>query len=96
MKGLLSLRAHFKIIKECFEISPQAVLSCGKNTKRNISTEDIDSQSYSNKGQGRSLEAFHGKRTNPGCIIPRAARILALRFVPVVPPFPGSGRHHVG
>jgi hypothetical protein len=93
---LLSLRSRSKIIKEYFKISPQAVLLCGKNTKRNISTEEIHSQSYSNESQGRSLVCFQHPRTNPSCIIPRAARILALRFVPVVPPFPGSGRIYVG
>jgi hypothetical protein len=94
MKGLLSLRAHFKIIKEYFEISPQAVLLYGKNTKRNISIEDIDSQSYSDKSQGRSLVVVETPRTNPGCITTRAARILALRFVQFVQSFPGSGRRN--
>jgi len=96
MRRLLSPHSSFKVITQYNKNTSKAVLCCGQNTKRNISTEEIDSQSYSNESQGRSLSVVQTRRTNPGCIIPRAARILALRFVPVVPPFPGSGRHHVG
>jgi len=92
---LLSLRPLGAAITRRNKIRSNVALCCGENTKRNISTEEIDSQSYSNKSQGRSLDAVQAARTNPGCIIPRAARISTLRFVPVVPPFPGSGRHHV-
>jgi hypothetical protein len=90
----LSPRSWFKFITRRNKNTSRAVLCCGENTKRNISTEEIDSQSYNKKSQGRSLIASQATRTNPGCIIPRAARILALRFVPIVPPFPGSGRTH--
>jgi hypothetical protein len=95
MRGLLSLRLHGASITLCNKNTSHAVLLCGENTKRNISTEEIDSQSYSKKGQGRSLSSSRDQRTNPGCIVPRAARISALRLLwslRSMQPFPGLGR----
>lgn len=51
------------------------------------------------KSQGRSLVDLQSARTNPGCIIPCATRILVLwlcRVCRLCSPFPGSGRLHVG
>lgn len=51
------------------------------------------------RSQGRSLDVSQAARTNPGCIIPRAMRILALwscRMCWLCSPFLARGRLYVG
>ncbi len=67
-----------------------------ENTKRDIIKENVDSQSYKSQEPGPFPLNFAGCEDQPRLHTTVRRKDNNLAFVPVVLPFPGSGRFHVG
>jgi hypothetical protein len=86
MKRLLSLHSSLKVITRCNKITSEAVLHCGKNTKKNISTEEeTDSQSYNSQEPGSTPLYFAGPEDQP-----RHESVCLRRHINVTPITPES------